>query len=408
MTILALAARNVVRQGRRSLLLGGAVAFGMLVISLAGALTAGFHEAALDNLSLGLGGHVRVSGFIASASGRWQNRMATPSEAILDGLRAEIPGLDMVSFQASTQATLVYGSREVRLPLLGVEERGTPLFQRGLTLQTGTWESWKDARSLIVDSATFQRLGAGLGDEVLVRLVTASGQQNLTEYHLAAVFDVGQAGGRSGALASFQDLKEDLNLRPDEVPSVMFTLKNLDQAPEVAQVLGRNSKGWAAKIEVLTVQQSMGQLATILTTIQWLGWAVFGAMLALISGGVTNTFRMVLLERFKEIGTLRCLGMQKQGVLWLFLTEAFLVCLGGGLAGLALSLPVGALLAALPPGWAGASALVLQQGHLPIKPDVASMVLALGAVALVGLGAASGPARKAAALKPAQALTALS
>lgn len=407
MRLVGLAARNVIRQGRRSLLLGGAAAFGVLVMGLAGALTAGFSAAALDNLSLSLGGHVRVSGFTASASGRWQNRMDRPPEERLQAL-ARWPEVVSLSAQASAPGTVVFGTKEVRVPFLGVEGAGVELFERGLTLVSGSWKGWPQPRGMVLDSASATRLGLGQGDQVLVRMATASGQQNLVEYQVVAVYDTVKAGGRAGVVVSLTDLATDLNLRPGEVPSIVVTLADAVKAPDVAERLSSMTSGWAPQVDVTTVQDTMGQLATILMTLHWLSVAVFLIMLALVAGGVANTFRMVLLERVKEIGTLRCLGMQRGSVLALFLAEAGLVTTLGGLAGALASGVVGWGLEAIPSSWVASAGLVLRQGHLPVSPDWAVGVGAITAVAVVGVVAAWGPARRAAGLDPARALAWLS
>ena len=65
-----IALRNLSRQKRRSILLGGAVAFGILVITLITSLAAGFMVNVQENFASFLAGHIFVSGFEKSASGR--------------------------------------------------------------------------------------------------------------------------------------------------------------------------------------------------------------------------------------------------------------------------------------------------------------------------------------------------
>ena len=48
-------------------------------------------------------------------------------------------------------------------------------------------------------------------------------------------------------------------------------------------------------------------------------------MLAIITLGIGNTYRVMVHERVREFGTMRALGMQREGVLRLILTEALLL-----------------------------------------------------------------------------------
>jgi len=62
MFTLKVAFRNISRQKKRSFLLAGAIAFGMLVITMINALTGGLVENIRDNFAHALGGHVFITG----------------------------------------------------------------------------------------------------------------------------------------------------------------------------------------------------------------------------------------------------------------------------------------------------------------------------------------------------------
>ena len=62
MFTLKVAFRNISRQKKRSFLLAGAIAFGMLVITIINALTGGLVANIRENFSHALGGHVFITG----------------------------------------------------------------------------------------------------------------------------------------------------------------------------------------------------------------------------------------------------------------------------------------------------------------------------------------------------------
>ncbi|HEY7935186.1 MAG TPA: ABC transporter permease [Solirubrobacteraceae bacterium] len=114
------------------------------------------------------------------------------------------------------------------------------------------------------------------------------------------------------------------------------------------------------------------------------------AAISLLVGGigVMNIMLVSVTERTREIGIRKAIGARRSDILNQFLTEALLVSLIGGLAGVLLGV------------------LGSQFEIAGVKPEIAtySIFLAFGAAALSGLFFGTYPAARAATLKPIQAL----
>ena len=63
-------------------------------------------------------------------------------------------------------------------------------------------------------------------------------------------------------------------------------------------------------------------------------------ILLIVMVGVSNTYKMVLYERIREIGTMKALGMTGKDVKRVFTLEAVFLCLIGALAGFVLGILV--------------------------------------------------------------------
>jgi putative ABC transport system permease protein len=98
-------------------------------------------------------------------------------------------------------------------------------------------------------------------------------------------------------------------------------------------------------------------------------------------------------ERTAEIGLLRALGAQKEQILVLFVGEATILAMIGGVAGLLLGLVGGWLVAVLVPA-------------LPVQVAWDYALLSLGLAALIGVLAGVLSAHQAAQLNPVEALRA--
>ena len=118
------------------------------------------------------------------------------------------------------------------------------------------------------------------------------------------------------------------------------------------------------------------------------------AIISLIVGGigVMNIMLVSVTERTPEIGIRMAVGARQADIMQQFLIEAVLVCLLGGLLGIALALLLGQ---------------VIQQflsGDFQIVFSSAAIVLAVSCSTLIGLAFGFWPARNAARLNPVEAL----
>ena len=133
--------------------------------------------------------------------------------------------------------------------------------------------------------------------------------------------------------------------------------------------------------------KTLGSVTSALTAL--LG-AIAGVSLLVGGIGIMNIMLVSVTERTREIGLRLAIGALAKEVLWQFLVEAVALSTLGGMLGIAFGLAV--------------SAVVSQVLHLPLVFQGDVMLLAVGFSGVIGIGFGFFPARKAARLRPIDAL----
>lgn len=152
----------------------------------------------------------------------------------------------------------------------------------------------------------------------------------------------------------------------------------------------RNNHGGSEDFSVLTQEELLSRLFTLL---QVISVALTGiTSIALIVGGigVMNVMLMSVTERVREIGIRKAVGARERDIFWQFLLEAVAIALVGGLLGVAV-------------GWLACVAI---DRFTVLKPLMTwdTLLLALGVCGVVGVIFGTLPAYRASRKDPVEAL----
>jgi len=177
--------------------------------------------------------------------------------------------------------------------------------------------------------------------------------------------------------------------------AVQLTLANLADLDNVRQTITRLLRT-AHKLKsdaeddfrIQTAEQLQETFNSILTTVTIVMTSIVSISLLVGGIGIMNIMLVSVTERTREIGICKAIGAKRHHILLQFLLEALVLCLLGGLAGLAIGYGVGTLAASLIPNFPPA--------HTPWW----AVALAVGFSAAVGVGFGILPAAKAANLDP--------
>ena len=111
--------------------------------------------------------------------------------------------------------------------------------------------------------------------------------------------------------------------------SIQVTATSTDKVDEVAQAI----KAKVDQVTVVTAASAQSMVNTILGTMQAVLGGIAAISLVVAGVGIINTMTISVLERTREIGTLKALGAKSRDVLFMFLSEAVLTGVVGGMIG---------------------------------------------------------------------------
>ncbi len=426
-----LALRNLTRQKKRTVLLGSAIAFGIMIVTIINGFAASFVRNVSENFANLAAGHIFVSGVEKSASGR-ENDIIRDDKALMEAAqKAGIPAR-YVTKRSSFSGTLLNEGNTAELSVEGVNFDQETFLPDRLIFKKGSLKGMTERQGIIITEPIAKLLMVEPGDHILAQLKTYTGQQNVGEFIVAGItYDSGILGNTS-AYANKDYVNELLNLAPDEYQTLGFYLPSLDGMDEYGNALYKALEGkvqlftrsnsqdtnyvrqmmqqskketWTGvRYRVFTLNDMLAQVKQIVNVLNTVSLVILIVLFAIIMVGITNTFRITMYERIGEIGTMRAMGMQRGEVKRLFLSEALFMAMAGAVAGLLLAALVMGILSLVNFGLNSPMFIILKNGHLSFKIEFWRNLIDVAIVALLTLLAAYFPARSAARLDPAVAL----
>ena len=441
MKTVLIALRNLNRQKRRTFLLGGAIAFGITIVTLINGFAGSFVDNVSENFSNILAGHIFVQGIEKTDGGREIRRISDDDTLLAVVEDQDLPAT-FVSKRSEFTGALIFQGESIRQSVVGVDWEEEQYLRERLVLTQGEFDDMLvvndrgERNGIILTEAIAEALNVQLEDRVIASMRTVSGQQNVGEFVVRGIsYDPGLFGQLS-AYADLSYVNELLTLEPGQYQTLGIFLTNIqlidasveryyetlrlrvdvfernteeeDQNPVEALFEQAEEQTWeGVRYRLYTLNDVLSEVDQVVRLLNGTALVILLVLFVIIMVGITNTFRMIMYERIKEIGTMRALGMQRNRVQLLFLLEAFFLSMGGVLAGLIIAGIVMIVLSRIYIGLDSAIFILLKNGYFTFTVRPAQVIMNTAIVAGLTILAAALPSRKAAHLPPVDALRAI-
>ena len=397
-----LVAWRFLREGRmQTVLIIVGVAAGVAVIAYISALITGLQGNTL-NKTLGAQAHITLRALedvvtparpvtpgataLTETQPRAQRLRSVPNWQALLPLLEQRPEIASVSPMVSGAGLALRGEATQAIALIGVElDRYDRIV--GLRSKVVSGTARLDPGEAIVGRELAADLGVRVGD----RLAVNTGNV-IDSFRVTALVDLGVKDlNRRTVIVPLRAAQSLLGL-PGGATVLELQVRNV----WIADATARNLRA-EFQFKVESWQESNAQLVAALNAQSVSTAVIRGVVLIVVVLGIASVLVVSVVQKRREIGILRAMGATRGQVLRVFLVQGAVVGAIGSLLGVLLAVVLIWLFTSLVKG---ADGLPLFAITLPVKTAVQVALLAT----VCGVLAAIAPARRAAALDPAQAI----
>jgi len=357
--LLILAGKYLKRYLRRYIFLLSALTFGFAVITVITSLQDGMYRAVYDAAQGHYAGDVLVVGFDNEAETRFR---ITQTDEVLEGVRdAGLSPNRIVKRTQFGQEGVVYfhGTAVRHKYVIGVDWQNEREYFSGLDYVAGGPPQLSETtEDIFLSKPVAEELQARVGDEVTLEVHTRTGQKNTGSFIVRGIVDNSSIFGYYKSYVSRTALNRLLRYEENACSTIGLYFPGrggLEQKTKALQetLEGRINMGplmksrddinstWATgkgiRHYVLTLDVYLSEVADLLNALNLVGYFLYAMMLLIVLASIFVTYKLILHERAREIGTMRSLGFQTRDVVFVLVSETLMLFAAAIILGLLLA-----------------------------------------------------------------------
>ncbi|BBE51727.1 ABC transporter permease YtrF [Ferriphaselus amnicola] len=408
MNTFKLALRGLSRNRRRSLVTLLAIAFGFAAISLFAGYTHNVYDGlARQSIHGELLGHLTISRRGMSTEGKLDPEhylLSSADVARITQLLKDEPHIKLIAPRLGLSGLVSNGRASTIFIAEGISPQAMEKLQENVLtadeVRSGMYASVikkldpAASEKVLLSEGLAEMLHLKPGDTAPLLTNTIGGQANALDATVGGLFNTGNAGSNDKfafmPLALAQSLY-DVDSGADRLTVLLDDVARTESMRD--DLLGK-LKMAGFDVEIKTWQELSDFYNQVHDMFDMIFGFIFSIVLTVVVMSVANSMGMTVVERTREIGTLRAIGLKRGGVVRLFTAEALLLTLLGCAVGVAITFAVRyginvAHISYTPPNSASAVPLL-------VDVDAGRTLFTAMMMLLVGSLAAYLPARRAA------------
>jgi putative ABC transport system permease protein len=334
------------------------------------------------------------------------NQNLTYEDALALTNKNEVPSAQAIEPEISTRTVVVYGNTNSVVATIGTSDAFLEV--RSAEVQDGVWFSTDD----LLSNRTVAVVGPKLADTLFGPDVSPVGQQISINRNSFTIIGVLVAKGQDSfdkqlyipiTTAIHRIGRQSSGVVGNPINTIILKAVSepqikpmVSQATEVLRARHSIPEGENADFQVITSDDLLSFAKNILGVIQ-LFLTLVASITLLVGGiGVMNIMLVTVTERTREIGIRLAVGAKQRDIMLQFLLESVTLCFSGGVLGCLVGMGISFLIAS--------ANLELAGTFFHPVVTIPSILVSVTIVVALGLFFGIYPARRAAKLKPIDAL----
>ncbi len=243
-----------------------------------------------------------------------------------------------ITAQVKAQALYLGGSSQLNALLTGVNiEREVEQYHiSDYIIEGNALELIKNDKGIILGVGVAKKLSLNLGD--YVQIGTLRGE----------IFPLKIIGFFQSGMTEIDNVQSYVNIKMaqrimgetnDYITDILVKLQTMETAPKYAKELEGKFSVTALDIQTANAQFDTGTFVRNL-----ISYAVSITLLIVAGFGIYNILNMLIFEKMNDIAILKATGFSSADVRWIFISQAIIIGIVGGILGLVLGYFVSALI----------------------------------------------------------------
>ena len=343
--LIKIAARNLSRYKRRTLLTLSLIVVGVLFVTGFMAVTGSFKTLMIGQITDSFVGHIQIhrKGYLAAIDTLpLTMNMKTQAVRKVETLLKETPEIEAYSLRIKFGGMFSNFIETTNIRLNGVdpemEAKTVPLLLPRIT------EGEKAIRKgeILVPELLARGMKVNVGDMVVVIATNQDGSVNGKQLKVGGILESATGPGGRDGYVHMEDAVEILRMEEMEISEIAVRLKDFDRLQEVysnleAKLMEERNKEGKPVFEVHT-WENLSPFYNIARMIDLMTFFIKLMLIAVVLISIMNVMIMAVYERVREIGTMAAIGTLPRRILSMFLIEGFLLGAVGAAIGSLLSI----------------------------------------------------------------------